>query len=319
MSAPETSPVSQRLEGRRILVTGAGGFLGPHVVDTLTSEGARVVALAGPAGEDVRVPEAAARVVRGDVRDAELMEELVAGAEVVVHMAGPASVAASFEDPARFIRAHTEGTAVVLEACHRRRVGQLVYVSSAEVYGRPRAIPVDERHPLEARSPYAAAKIGAEKLVEAFTLAHGLRAVILRPFSIYGPGAVAQGLIPQIIGMARAKGHVTVRDPRPVRDYCWVGDVARGAALACCARPARLEIFNLGTGTGTSVEQVASLVLSLLGLHGPVLTQEPRGRPGESEIHELVADCSRAKDVLNWRPRVSLEQGLRMTLGGERP
>lgn len=305
---------SRALEGRRITVTGAGGFLGPHVVEALAAEGAQVRALLGPPGVDAREPAHATCVARADICDGAALAELVAGADAVVHMAGPSSVAASFKDPAHFIRVHTEGTATALEACRTRGVPRFVYVSSAEVYGRPQATPVREDHPLSSRSPYGAAKTGAEKLVEAFARAYGLRSLILRPFSIYGPGAVPEALIPQLISMARSSGRVTVRDLKPVRDYCYVTDVARAVALACSVDSAELEILNVGTMTGASVEQVASLVLAELGRVGPVLEAQQRERPGKSEIYELIADNRRAREVLGWSPEVSLEEGLRRTL-----
>ncbi|MFL5321534.1 MAG: NAD-dependent epimerase/dehydratase family protein [Myxococcaceae bacterium] len=305
------------MEGRRVVVTGAGGFLGPHVVNAFAAEGARVFALLGPPDVSVREPEGAERLARGDVCDEKLMDELVAGADAVMHLAGPSSVSASFNDPAKFIRTHTEGTAVTLQACKSRGVRRFVYISSAEVYGRPPASPVDESQPVAARSPYGAAKIGAEKLVEAFAAAYALEAIILRPFSVYGPGAIAEALIPQLIAMAQANGRLTVRDLKPVRDYCFVGDVARAVVLAAQAKLSQAEVLNVGTGIGTSVAQVAAKVLEALGLCGDVGEAEQRDRPGASEIYELVADASRARRVLGWSPRVSLDEGLRLTIRGQ--
>ncbi len=304
------------LEGRRIMVTGAGGFLGTPVVEALAAEGAHVVALIGPPGVDARTPPRAARVAQASICDGKVLEELVAGADAVVHMAGPASVAASFKSPAHYVRVHTEGTAATLEACIARQVPRFVYVSSAEVYGRPRATPVREDQPSSARSPYGAAKIGAEKLVEAYVSAHGLSAVVLRLFSVYGPGAAPESLIPQIVSMARTSAQVTVRDLRPIRDYCFVSDVARAVVLACGLRTAELEVLNVGTMTGTSVERIASLILSELGLPGSPRQGDQRDRPGKSEIYELVADNLRAREVLGWQPEVSLEEGLRKTVNG---
>ena len=308
--------MEKSLQGARITVTGAGGFLGPVVVDALARQGARVQAIIGPPGEPARIPHGAAYVAQADICDTAALAKLVADVDAVVHLAGPASVAASFQDPARTVRVHAEGTAAVLQACHAGGVRKLVYISSAEVYGQPLRSPVSEQHPLGARSPYAAAKIGGEKLIEAWGHAFGLRAVILRPFSIYGPGASPESLIPRIIGMARRGLPVVLRNLKPVRDYCFVTDVAEAVALACSVQGSELDIFNIGTMRGTSVQRVADLILEVLGVSCPIREDGDRDRPGKSEIYELIADNRRAREILGWQPAVPLETGLRMTIDG---
>ena len=308
--------MEKSLQDVRITVTGAGGFLGPAVVDALARSGACVQAIIGPPNGKARTPASAASAAQVDICDSSAVRKLVAGADAVVHLAGPASVAASFQEPSRYSRIHTEGTAALLEACRAEQIGRLIYVSSAEVYGRPLRSPVGEDHPLSARSPYGAAKIGAEKLIEAFVHAFGLRAVILRPFSIYGPGASPESLIPRIIDMARQGQPVLLRDLRPVRDYCFVTDLAEAIACACWLEDRELEIFNVGTMRGTSVERIAALILDALGVSCPIQQSRDRDRPGTSEIYELIADNRRAREVLGWEPAVSLQEGLRMTVAG---
>lgn len=298
----------------KVCVTGAGGFLGPVVVEVLARQGAHVQAIIGAPNEPARTPRGAAFVAQADICDASELRRLVAGAAVVVHLAGPASVAASFEDPARYVRIHTEGTATLLQACRTEKVPKVVYVSSAEVYGRPLRSPVSEDDPLSARSFYGAAKIGAEKLIEASVHAFGLRATVLRPFSVYGPGASPLSLIGRIVGLARSGEPVVLRDLRPVRDYCFVTDVAEAVARACAVQNGPLDVFNVGSGRGASVVEVARLVLQVLGKNCPVIENRERDRPGHSEILELIADTRRAREVLGWQPAVSLEQGLRRTL-----
>jgi UDP-glucose 4-epimerase len=243
------------------------------------------------------------------------MARFVAGADAVVHLAGPPSVAASFRDPLAYLRVHAEGTATVLEACRGAGIRHLVYVSSAEVYGQPLRSPVPEDHPLSARSPYAAAKICAEKLIEASAHGYGLRAVILRPFSIYGPGASPQSLISRIVALAGANEPIVLRDLKPIRDYCHVTDVARAIAQACALETRSLEILNVGTMRGASVGEVAKLLCDALGVRGPVQEAEDRDRPGASEIYELIADNRRARAFLRWEPEVTLEEGLRSIAG----
>ena len=300
-------------------VTGAGGFLGPVVVEALARKGARVQAMIGVPEEAARIRPGIAEVAQADVCDRAAVRKLIAGAGIVVHLAGPASVAASFQDPSRYVRVHSEGTAVVLEACRAEGVRKLVYVSSAEVYGRPLRSPVGEDHPLSARSPYGAAKIGAEKLIEAWVHAFDLRAVILRPFSVYGPGASPDSLIPRIIGMARRGAPVVLRDLRPVRDYCFVTDLAEAIAAACAGQSGELDVFNIGSMQGTSVERVAGMILDELGVNLPLREEGDRDRPGKSEIYELVADNRRVREILGWQPAVPLAEGLRRTLAGFGP
>jgi nucleoside-diphosphate-sugar epimerase len=308
--------VDNSLRDLRICVTGAGGFLGPVVVDTLARQGASVQAIIGPPGEDARVPRGAASIARADIIDTSALRKLVAGADLIVHLAGPASVAASFQDPQRTIRIHSEGTAALLEACKAEKVTRLIYVSSAEVYGQPLRNPVGEDHPLSARSPYGAAKIGAEKLIESYVHAFELRAVILRPFSIYGPGASPQSLIPRIIGLARQGLPVVLRDLKPIRDYCFVTDLAEAVARACLFEAGGLEIFNVATMRGASVEEVARLILQTLGLSCPIQGNAEHDRPGKSEIYELIGDNRRARELLGWQPAIALEEGLRRTAAG---
>ncbi len=303
------------LQGRRIAVTGAGGFLGGATVAALSDAGASVAALAGPPGQAPASALRAATISFAEICDLDAVLRSLDGADTVVHLAGPPSVAESFRDPIGYVRIHAEGTATVLEACRSRGIRQLVHVSSAEVYGQPLRSPVPEDHPLSARSPYAAAKICAEKLVEAYAHAYGLRCVILRPFSIYGPGASPHSLISRVLSLARAGERIVLRDLRPVRDYCFVTDAADAIARACAFEARSLEIFNLGTMRGASAGEVARILARALGVDAPVGEAGERDRPAASEIYQLVADNRRACSVLQWKPEVTLEEGLRIVAG----
>ena len=195
--------MSQTVEEKTILVTGGGGFIGSVVVDLLSSRGAKVRTLVGAPGDKVRAPPPQVTSIQADITDSSAICEFTAGADVVIHLAGPASVAASFESAVEYSRVHVEGTTVLLDVCRRVRVPRFIYLSSAEVYGRPHRIPVREDFPLQARSPYAAAKISAERFVEAFVHSFGIQAIVLRPFSVYGPGASSESLIGTILRQAQ--------------------------------------------------------------------------------------------------------------------
>jgi UDP-glucose 4-epimerase len=206
------------------------------------------------------------------------------------------------------------GTLSVLEACRLARVARLVYVSSAEVYGRSAEARVPESGPLRPRSPYGAAKAAAEQFVRAYAEAFGLQAVILRPFSVYGPGQRPQSLVGTVIDQAQRAGAVVVADLRPTRDYCFVDDVAEGIARACTADLRSPCVLNLGTGRATSVAELARLVLAILRADGEVRGQGPGDRPRDADIPHLVADTSLARTALGWEARTALETGLERTI-----
>jgi UDP-glucose 4-epimerase len=303
----------REVEGRTIFITGAGGFIGSAVVAALLREGARVRALAGAPTDAIRDLPREVTAMRGDITDAATVSELMTDADTVIHLAGPPSVAESFEQPAQYARVHVNGTATVLDACRRLNVRRLIYISSAEVYGRPQSNPVSEDHPLEARSPYAAAKIGAEKMIESFVHAFALEATILRPFSVYGPGLSAASLIATILRQAQQETCVRLASLTPVRDYCYIADLASAVVRACAVEGTPLSAINIGSSVGTSVGEVASLVLRILGRKLPVLEIGAR-RPIGSEIERLIADTRKAQQQLGWAAAYSLERGLTATI-----
>lgn len=304
------------MQGKTVFVTGAGGFIGPAVVDVLVAAQANVRALLGAPDHKVREPAGAATTVRADITDTATLYDSMAGADVVVHLAGPASVAASFESAVEYAHIHVQGTVAVLDVCRRLQIRRFIYVSSAEVYGHPQTNPVREDHPLQAQSPYAAAKVGAEHFIQAFVHAFGITAVILRPFSIYGPGLSPHSLIGTILQQARHTDTVTLADLRPVRDYCYVQDLAAAIVQACVTEIPACSVLNIGTGIGTSVRELAQLILRLLGRDLPVREAPHKKRPGRSEIYRLIADPQQARQVLGWFPKFSLQSGLAHMIQG---
>jgi nucleoside-diphosphate-sugar epimerase len=298
-----------------VLVTGAGGFIGKHVVRALVNNGARVRALTGPAGCGLLVPVGVESSAEFDIRDEGALAALLPGSDVAVHLAGPPSVSESFNATAAYVDSHVAGTASILKAIMRAGPCRLIYMSSAEIYGRPLTEYVSEEHPLDARSPYAACKIGAEYMISAFGHAYRQESILLRPFSVYGPGAPASSMISRVIQLARACEPIALRDLTPVRDYCYVEDLAQAVIHACMLpRGTGIRIFNIGTMRGTSVAEVARKVLNAMGLNLPIVESTNDRRSGESEIYRLVADNSLALASLMWSPTVQLEDGLRKTI-----
>ena len=299
------------LRGTPVLVTGAGGFVGSAVVRRLLDLGADVRALAGPA-DDLQALPGGVIAGRGDIEDAALLDRLVAGVACVHHMAGPPSVVESFAEPAHYMRVHAAGTAALVERCAAAGVPRIVYVSSAEVYGAASGM-VSEEHPRAPRSPYGIAKLAAELLLETHAAAGGAQVSILRPFSLYGPGASPRSLLGRLLdGLDR--GELRVADLRPVRDYCFVADAAE-AIVACSVREGpRARAFNVASGRGVSVAELARALLRAAGRDDVPLREDGGDRPASALTLELVGDPTRAREELGTAATTPLEVGLALTL-----
>jgi nucleoside-diphosphate-sugar epimerase len=299
------------LRHTNIAVTGAGGFIGSALVPVLLAAGANIRALSGP--PDVPLPPLPAPAIemRGEITQADTLRRLCKGAEIVVHLAGPPAAGASFDQPRDYARIHVLGTIEVLQACRAMGVRRLIYLSSAEVYGHPRHNPVSEEHPLAARSPYGACKIAAEQFIHAHAMAYGLHVIILRPFSVYGPGLSPLSLIGTLFRQVRDAECLTLHDLRPIRDYCYLDDLVRAIARACTHTHSGVLALNIGSGQGLSVQDLATTLFQVLGRVLPIREYRAARRPGHSEILELVADIRRARTVLDWTPTIGLAEGLR--------
>jgi nucleoside-diphosphate-sugar epimerase len=300
---------------KQVAVTGAGGFLGAALLTRLAAEPVQVRALVGPPAAPVPPLPAGVDARHGEIDQLPAVAELVRGCDTVFHLAGPASVAASFDAPAEFARVHVAGTATLLEACRHAGVARIVHVSSAEVYGAPQWLPVDESHRLQARSPYAAAKIGAERMIEAFALAHGAAVTVLRPFSIYGPRQSRGGVIAHILGQLRRGDAVELAAPEVVRDFCFVDDVAEALVAAAGAPASGLRVFNVASGSGITLAALARAAALAAGRDLPVRARAAGAdRPRAAGLDALVGDRARIEAALGWRPRTALADGLRRTL-----
>ena len=306
----------------RILITGAGGFIGSHVAESLLREGHQVRALAryngrGDVGHLRHIPQnlcARLEVRLGDVTDPFLMADLVAGCDIVLHLAALIGIPYSYIAPASYLATNAGGTLNVLEACRQAKPPRIVVTSTSEVYGTALYTPIDEKHPLQGQSPYSASKIAADKLAEAYYRSFDLPVVTLRPFNTYGPRQSARAVIPTVLAQAfKGAKKIELGNLTPQRDLTFVTDTARAFVLAATASGIEGETIHFGQGSAISVRELAELCLEVADRTAKLATVEHRSRPEKSEVGLLVSDSSKAKKLLGWSPEVSLVDGLRAT------
>ena len=308
--------------GRRVLVTGAAGFIGSTLTEHLVREGASVRGFVrytsrGDLGCLDDVPAeilAEVDVYAGDLANPEAVHGAVEGCDVVLHLGALIPIPYSYRHPREYVTVNVEGTLNVLEAGRRASVERIVQVSSSEVYGTAQITPIPESHPLNPQSPYAATKVGADQLALTYWRSFETPVVIARPFNTYGPRQSARAVIPTIISQALTRDRIELGSLSPTRDFQFVEDTAR--ALAVCGEVAGIdgETFNFGTGEEHVIGDVVDQVLEILGKRLPVVSTDERQRPDASEVERLLADARKARSRLPWKPLVTFADGLDRTV-----
>ncbi len=307
-------------QGKKVLVTGAGGFIGSHLTERLTREGARVCAL-------VRYNSVGRRgwldsselvgemdVVAGDISDRDSVRSAMKGVEVVFHLAALIAIPYSYDAPISYVDTNVSGTLNVLQTARGTGVERVVHTSTSEVYGTAKYTPIDESHPLQAQSPYAASKIGADKLAESFHLSFDLPVVTVRPFNTYGPRQSARAIVPSIIIQTVASSSLRIGNLHPTRDMNFVEDTVSGFLLAASRKEALGRTINLGSGKEISIGSLVEVIAGIMGREVEIVTEQVRVRPEGSEVERLLADSSLAGELLGWVPQVDLEKGLAITI-----
>ncbi len=307
-------------KNKSVLVTGAGGFIGSHLAEKLVELGADVRAMVhyNALGTYGWLDQSALcekmTVVPGDITDRDSVFHAADGVDTIFHLAALIAIPYSYKAPSSYVRANIEGTMNVAQAAKDLRIRRMVHTSTSEVYGTARYVPIDEKHVLQGQSPYSATKIGADKIVEAYTLSFGLPAVTVRPFNTFGPRQSARAVIPTIITQVLSGKTVALGNLTPTRDLNFVSNTVDGFIAAATKEAAIGQTINLGTGREISIGDLANLIAKIAGRPITIESQTERLRPNASEVERLLADNALAKNLLGWEPRISLEDGLATTI-----
>lgn len=306
------------IPGQKYLVTGAGGFIGSHLVEALVRAGADVTAMVryGSASSWGNLEFVADdikgnfRVVAGNIDDGDFVFHAMQGIDTVCHLAALIAIPYSYVAPRSYVRTNVEGTLNVLEAARRLSVRRVVHTSTSEVYGTAMRVPIDESHPLQGQSPYSASKIGADKMAESYYRSFDTGVVTLRPFNTFGPRQSARAFIPTIISQALTQDEIKLGSLTPERDMTFVTDTVAGFVAAAVTPGIEGETINLGTGSTFTIGHFAERILRLMGVERKIVADAARMRPEKSEVLKLVSDNSLAAKAMGWSPKVDLDEGL---------
>ena len=306
----------------RVLVTGAGGFIGSHLVEALVRSGADVRAMVhynsrndwgnlDLLGRDILD---GMRVVAGDIADGAFVRTAMKDRNIVFHLAALIGIPYSYAAPESYVGANVTGTLHVLQAARELDTERVLHTSTSEVYGTARFVPITEEHPLQGQSPYSASKIGADMLAESFFRSFKTPVATIRPFNTFGPRQSARAVIPAIGVQALSGRAVKLGSLAPVRDMNFVANTVDGYLLAAKSPRALGEVINLGTGVGVTIGDLAQKIFRILGTQTEISEDGQRLRPEASEVFTLIAGADKARELLGWTPRVGLDEGLNVTL-----
>ena len=311
------------LTGKKILVTGADGFIGSHLVEALLKKNCHVKAFVyynsfNSCGWLDILPEgivSGIEIFAGDVRDPNGVREATKGVDVVLHLAALIGIPFSYHSPDSYLDTNIKGTLNVLQACRDSEIERVILTSTSEVYGTAQYIPIDEKHPLQPQSPYSASKIAADALGESFFRSFALPITIARPFNTYGPRQSARAVIPTVVTQLLNDGkEIKLGSIHPTRDLNYVSDICNGLiALAECDEAIGREV-NIGSGTEISIDKLANLIIDIMGVDARVVSDEHRVRPENSEVERLVCDSEILRQLTGWKPEITINEGLVKTI-----
>lgn len=307
--------------GKKLLVTGADGFIGSHLTELLVSEGHEVTALVqynslnSWGWLDSIENLGSVKVIAGDIRDPHFCRQIVRGQETVFHLAALIAIPFSYIAPDSYIDVNVRGTLNICQAAIDFGISRLIHTSTSEVYGTALYVPIDERHPLQPQSPYSASKIGADAIAQSFYHAFNLPLTILRPFNTYGPRQSARAVIPTLIAqIASGRKEIAAGDITPTRDFNYVKDTCRAFSLIAECDDAVGSTVNVGSNCEISISDTFDLICRLMGSEARLVLDEARIRPEKSEVFRLWCDNSEIRRLTGYEPKYSLEEGLKLTV-----
>ena len=307
--------------GKKVMVTGAEGFIGSHLAERLVSLGADVKCFikynfkndSGFIEEFSPKTRDKIEIIASDVTDSDSVRNAAKDVDVIFHLAALIGIPYSYVNPRDVVNTNVIGTLNVLTAAKERNI-RLVHTSTSETYGTALSVPINENHPLQAQSPYSASKIGADKLAESFYLSFNTPVAIIRPFNTYGPRQSARAVIPTIISQSLQGNSIRLGSLAPKRDYTFVKDTVEGFIKIAETDKALGQVINIGSGTEVSIGELAKKIFSLLNKDIKIIEDKKRIRPKKSEVERLLADNSKARKLLGWEPKTSFDSGLRETI-----
>jgi NAD dependent epimerase/dehydratase len=305
----------------KVVVTGAAGFIGSHLVEHLLELGADVTAFVrynsrNDAGllEILGEKKKDIRIVSGEIRELETVRKVVAGADVVFHLAALVGIPYSYVHPNEVVEVNTIGTLNVLTAAKDAAIRKVVITSTSEVYGTAVSVPISEKHPKQPQSPYSASKIAADAIALSFYNAFDLPVAVVRPFNTYGPRQSDRAIIPTLISQALSKNEIEIGNTKPTRDFTYVTDTVEGFIQVAESDKCVGQEVNLGSGQEVSIGELAKKVAALCGRNVQIIQSKERFRPSKSEVERLLADNSKVRELTGWRPKVDFEEGLKRTI-----
>lgn len=310
--------MGNNLSGKNVLVTGAAGFIGSHLTENLVKQGCRVKALVhynstgylanlNYVSKDIL---SEVEILFGDIQDGYFCDKLTRDIDMIFHLAALIGIPYSYVAPESYVQTNIAGTLNLLTASLKNKIEHFLHTSTSETYGTAIYKPIDEKHPLQGQSPYSASKIGADKLVESYCKSFELNATTIRPFNTFGPRQSLRAVIPTIVSQALTSDVVHIGSVHPKRDLMFVLDNVNAYIMAAGRTDLMGETINFGTGEFHSVKDIIVKVSQILSKELTVVEDQARVRPANSEVLELLCDNSKAKELLGWRPKYSLENGL---------
>jgi len=306
---------------KKILITGADGFIGSHLTEMLASEGDKVKALSLYNSfnnwgwlEDIKSRDNI-EIVSGDIRDPYFCKEITKDIDVIYHLAALIGIPYSYLAPDSYVDTNIKGTVNICQAAKENQVKRIIHTSTSEVYGTAQYIPIDEKHPLQAQSPYSASKIGADAMALSFFKAFNLPVTIARPFNTYGPRQSARAVIPTIITQI-GSGIKTIKlgDVSPTRDFSYVNDTCRGLVMLANCKEALGETVNIGSNFEISIHETLELIKDLMDSDVKYIIDKDRLRPKQSEVNRLWCDNSKIESLTGFKPKIEMREGLKRTI-----